>query len=481
MGHKKVISRRKFLKTVGTGALAIGLASSLSPFQVSGQPKTLKIMQWSHFVPAYDRWFDPFAKKWGEARRPPVEVVVDHISFADIVPRANAQVAALKGHDLFQFIAPPAAFEPHTIDMTDVIAAVERKHGPYLDLTRKSSFNPVTNRFYGFSHVWTIDPGDYRKSIWTRVGLPNGPSTWAELLEAGIEIKKLKDDKGRQLVKIPVGIGYSQDIDSNMAVRSMMWSFGASIQDKDENIVLNSPETLAALEYGVRLFKEAMAPDILTWNAASNNQALIAGETAYILNSISAYRTAQDLKLPAADDIFFVPALKGPKAQLASEHVIGVYVIWKFAEQQDLAKEFLAFLMDNAREGVLQSKLYDTPSFLGAVADPGTALDRKIASGLKWLDGLFEKDPFGSNPIDKLAVMKPSEALKWSTNIGHPGPANPAEGEIFDTFVLCDMFAKAATGTLSPAAALAEADTRVKAIYKKWRARGLVGGGGADK
>jgi len=479
--NKQFISRRKFLKTVGAGALAIGLASGLSPFRVSGQPKTLKIMQWSHFVPAYDAWFDPFVKKWGQERKPPVEVTVDHISFADIIPRANAEVAAQKGHDLFHFLAPPAAFEPQVIDMKDLVETAEKKHGPYLDLARKSSFNPVTKKFYGFSPVWTIDPGDYRSSIWAKVGMPKGPSTWDELLKGGIEIKKLKDDKGRQLVKIPIGVGYSQDIDSNMATRAIMWSFGASTQDAESNITLNTPETLAALEYGVKLFKEAMAPDILTWNAASNNQALNAGETAYILNSISAYRTAQDLKLPVADDIFFVPALKGPAGQFASEHVMGVYVIWKFAEQQDLAKEFLAFLIDNAREGVLQSKLYDTPSFIGAVADPGTPLEKKVESGLKWLDGLFENDPFGSKPADKLAALKPGEALKWSTNIGHPGPAHPAEGEIFDTFVIPDMFAKAATGRLSPKAALEEADAKVKAIYKKWRERGLVGGGGKDK
>lgn len=476
-----VVSRRSFLKRFGAGALAVGLASSLSPFRVSGQPKTLKIIQWNHFVPAYDKWFDPFAKEWGQKRTPPVEVTVDHIGFADIVPRANAEVAAQKGHDLFMFLAPPSDFEPQTVDMTDVVKKVEAKHGPILDLARRSSFNPVTNKFYGFSDMWVIDPGDYLKSVWTQVGKPNGPSTWQELLEGGIAIKNLKDPQGRQLVKIPIGIGFSQDIDSNMATRAILWSFGASTQDEKSNIVFNSPETLAALEYGVKLYKEAMAPDILTWNAASNNQALNARETSYILNSISAYRTAQDQKLPVADDIFFVPALQGPKAQWASEHVMSVYVIWKFAEQPDLAKEFLVHLVDNAREASLQSKLYNTPSFIGAAADPGTPLAQKVESGTKWLDAQFEKDPFGSNPANKLAAIKPSDAVKWSTNIGHPGPAHPAEGELFNTFVLPDMFAKAATGRLSPQDAIKEADKKIKEIYKKWRERGLVGGGGNDR
>ena len=34
-----------------------------------------------------------------------------------------------------------------------------------------------------------------------------------------------------------------------MAGRALMWSFGASIQDENEQVVLNSPETVAAVEY----------------------------------------------------------------------------------------------------------------------------------------------------------------------------------------------------------------------------------------
>jgi hypothetical protein len=39
-----------------------------------------------------------------------------------------------------------------------------------------------------------------------------------------------------------------------------------------------------------------------------------------------------------------------------------------------------------------------------------------------------------------------------------------------------DMFAKAATGKLTPEKALEEANTRIKQIFNDWRKRGLVGG-----
>src|SRR5205807_1744203 len=141
--------------------------------------------------------------------------------------------------------------------------------------------------------------------------------------------------------------GMSQELDSNMAARAMVWSFDGSVQDANENVVLKSDHTLEALEFGVRLFKAGMNPSVMSWNAASNNQALNARQTGYILNSISAYRTAQDNKLPVADDIFFVPALKGPRGTgWASEHVMGI--------TSSLAQPVMPITCSLARDGHLR-------------------------------------------------------------------------------------------------------------------------------
>jgi len=128
---------------------------------------------------------------------------------------------------------------------------------------------------------------------------------------------------------------------------------------------------------------------------------------------------------------------------------------------------------------MLASKLYNFPSFYGAAADPGTALAKKNEAGAAWIAAQCNKDPFGSTPPDKLALL--ARSLPWSTNLGYPGFANPAEGEIFDTYVLTDMFAKAATGALSPKDAMTEASNRTKEIFNKWRQKKMVPGGGKDK
>ena len=67
-------------------------------------------------------------------------------------------------------------------------------------------------------------------------------------------------------------------------------------------------------------------------------------------------------------------------------------------------------------------------------------------------------------------------ATDWTTNVGHPGPANAAIGEVFATFVIPNMFAKAARGDMSPQAAVADAEAKIKEIFQKWRGQGLVGG-----
>ena len=107
------------------------------------------------------------------------------------------------------------------------------------------------------------------------------------------------------------------------------------------------------------------------------------------------------------------------------------------------------------------------------------AVAQKPAAGNKWLEQATANDPFGSNPPSKLKPI--ATALQWATNIGHPGPANPAESEIFDTFVLPTMFANAATGRMSAKQALDDAHQQAKKIFEKWRSKGLVAGGSGDR
>jgi multiple sugar transport system substrate-binding protein len=241
----------------------------------------------------------------------------------------------------------------------------------------------------------------------------------------------------------------------------MIWSFGGGVQDEDENVAINSPATIAAVEYMAELFGGAMTDEVFAWNAASNNQGMASGALSYILNSISAYRTAQEQNPVVADDIFFVPALEGPEAALAAQHVLYNWIVPNHATNPDAAQEFLLHYTANYAHACYNSKLYDFPAFIERVPN---------------LDAWMAEDPFGSNPPDKLGFMTYDQVVEWTTNIGHPGPTSPAIGEVFGTNIIPNMLAKAARGEMDPEASVADAEGQIKRIFDRWRSQGLVGG-----
>lgn len=468
----KKFSRRDFLKKAGIGAAGLALGPTMFTNVFAQKPgrRTLRLLQWSHFVPRYDKWFDPFAKRWGEEHN--VNVIIDHISLSDLRSTFASEIVAGSGHDLIEFIDPPSDFEPSVLDLTDVNHEAQKKFGKQVPFCTKSSYNQDTKKFYGFCHGWTIDPGDYRKSLWQKAGKGDGPRTWEDLLTYGA---KIKQEQGVQ-----VGIGISQELDTNMAERALLWSFNTSIQDEHQNIVLDNKNTIEALKFMTNLYNKALTPEVFGWNPASNNQLLIAGRASFILNSISAYRSAQKDVPEIAKDVYFTPALKGPGGMgWVSEHVIYVSVIPKFASKNaDLAKQFLLDLVANYDKAMWESELYASPSFFNAAVPSGDRGYPKVKGAKIMRDcfkAWFSDDPYALPGESKGKLVPLMDAEKWSTNVGHPGPANPAIGEIFGTFVLPNMFARVVRGTQKPEESVKQAAAECRKIFDKWKAQGLIG------
>jgi multiple sugar transport system substrate-binding protein len=413
----------------------------------------LHILQWSHFVPQYDTWIDPFAVDWGNANG--VDVTVDHVNIADLNPSLAAAIDAGQGPTLVELPLAAANFVEGLHDLTDLNMRAQELFGEQAETCINNSYLPANDMWYGYCHGWVPDPGDYDRALWTEAGFPNGPSTWEELLEGGAFIR---DELG-----VPMGLGLSPEIDSNMALRGIIWSFGASIQDENECVSVNTPEMLEAVNFVNDLYNSTMTEEVFSWDAASNNQGLIAGELSYILNSISAYRSLQKIDPEAADNIGFVPALAGPGGERhASAHLWYIYVIPNYVEigspEYLAAEEYMLHLTANYNQATFNSELYNFPAFESTVPQ---------------LEGWLNNDPFGSRPADKLTVLL--TAKDWVTYLGWPGPSSPAIAEIYATNIVPTVFGQAALGELSPEEAVAELETQVTAIFEKWRERGLVG------
>lgn len=438
------VSRRNFIKVTGAGAIAAAASGPffLFPERAAAQQKSLTILQWSHFVPAYDQWFDNvFTKQWGEKND--TNVTVDHITLTEIEARAAAEVAARKGHDLIMFLEPPSAYEEQVIDHGEIYQEVEKKWGKPVDLAVRSTYDPGTKKYFAFSDSYVPDPGNYRKDLWSEVGYPNGPATWDELLDGARKIRKKSGN--------PCGLGLSQELDTSMAMRALLWSYGASVQDADGHVTINSKPTIETLKFMKALYTETETPEVFTWDPSSNNRAILAGRVSYVQNAISVTRQAEKDNPKMSQEIQLVKALKGPAAALASEHVMSCYAIWNFAQNKEGAKKFLVDLINDFPAAFKASEFYNFPSFAKTVPD----LAKEVSN-----------DPKASPP-DKYKVI--ADALSWSTNIGHPGYATPAISEIFTTWVIPTMFAKVARGQSTPEQAAKDAEAECNRIFARWK------------
>ena len=442
-------SRRNFIKAVGGSALATGIgANIIVPGRARAARKTLKILQWVHFVPAYDAWFNSERiKDWGEKND--TDVIVDNIHTAGIPSRARAEVSAQRGHDLFLFNWPPPAYEDQVVDMSDVYQECERRVGKPIDLAIKSTYNPKTKKYFAFSPSFTPDPVNWRQDLFSQVGLSKGPTTWDEVRSFGSKI--------RQQSGTPVGIGLAQEEDTSMALRTIMYSWGAHEQDEAGNPVLNSKQTVDAIKFVKSLFEETMTPDVFTWDTSSNNRWMLAGKCSLAVNAISITREAENKGMTdISRKIQLARALKGPVRAIGLEHVMSCYVVWKFAENIAGAKQFLVDYTTDFKPAFLASQFYNFPCFPKTVPD------------LRQIIAYDDR----AQPADKYKVLE--DVLSWATNVGYPGHANAAIDEIFSTWLLNLMFAKAAAGALSPEEALKEADTACERIFAKWKDRGLI-------
>ena len=125
-------------------------------------------------MPPYDEWFNKkYTKEWGAKND--TEVIVDNIGLAQINARANAEVAAGKGHDIVQFNWPPPAFEQQVVPMNDVYQELEKKLGKPIDLCVKSTYNPKTKQYFALSPSFTPIPSTTARTSSARSACRTGP------------------------------------------------------------------------------------------------------------------------------------------------------------------------------------------------------------------------------------------------------------------------------------------------------------------
>jgi multiple sugar transport system substrate-binding protein len=455
----KVLTREELVRRGAAATFAVSMFGGLADRALAygGPPRyahrqlkgDLKIMQWSHFVPDYDKWLDgTYIKQWGEKND--VQVTIDHINNALLPATAASEVAAQSGHDLFQFLFPPSALEQQTIPLNDIVQEVTKKVGKMTDVAYKSSYNPKTKRYFGFADNYVPDPIHYRHSLWFNAGV--APNTWDNVRKAA---KKLKD------AGHPVGLGMSNELDSNMFLMSLLYCYGGALQTADNKPAINTKGTVEALKVMRDIYQQGESDEVFAWTTSSNNQAFLAGRLSLAVNAVSIARSAEDSGNTAlSDDTWIAPFPRGAVRRLGNEHVMGVFFIWKFAQNKENAKKYLVDQQLAYRDHFVQSKFYNFPAWTNAVKG-GFKTMRKLAAADK------------HKPLGKYTVLT-TIAEKYTTNVGYPGFGNAAVGDIFNQSLIPQMFAQVAQGKMSPEDAAKSMQGQFSTIYAKWKAQGLV-------
>jgi len=423
------LTRRQFLGTSAAGALA---APHVWVKPAWAQQKQVSILTWSHFVPAYDKWFDQWGQEW--AAKNGVKLTIDHIPHLNLPAKIAAEVATQTGHDIVQMAASGTEkWAPALLDVNDLADKLGKKYGGWSSLAE--NYSMVKGHYYSIPYYFIDFPGLYRKDLWTEIGMPNGPDTWDELRVGGAKLKA----KG-----FPIGIGLAHHNDSRNSWRAIMWCHGGSEVAKDgKTITWNSKEVREGLKYFRALYKEAMTPEVLSWDDASNNRLLASGRGSWIHNPISAYRTIEGQNKELADKIHISLSPKGPAGRLSFANCLA-YGVTKFSKNQDVAKSFLEALTDSYKDAFRASTGYNNPFLKGYAKGPLP---------------IISEDP-------KLKLLEKSPEYHFTQ--GYPGPVTAASDEVYQQFVMIDACAQFCSDKMDLEQTMKWAEDKLKAIYAKF-------------
>ena len=402
------VSRRRFLQA-SAGAVAGLSLTALDRAPALAQKRELTFLSWNHFVPAADdelrRQAEVFSKQAG------VTVRVDTIAHLQLPAKRAAEAQSQSGHDiLLTGGADPFLFENQLADIGDLVDDLGKKWGGWYPFAAESG--QTKSGWKAVPWFWISFPATYNMAHFKKAGLEY-PKTWAELLQHGKSLKKQGN---------PVGIAISHCADANTTYWSIAWCHGAKVLEADgKTPAINSDKTAQVIEYYKELYRDAMDPEVLSWDDASNNRGILSGKYSWIHNPISPYNAALKEKMPIADDINHHPSPAGP-AGTHSAPPINMISVWKFSKNIPLATEFLKFLFqkENYDAWIVASNAFNHPPLRHLADHPIWARNPKFA-------------------------MLPKEA-EFAHPRGWPAKPNDAVGRIEVNYVLPDMVAKAVNG-----------------------------------
>ncbi len=398
---------------------------------------SLRILRWSQFVSTDQPTFERHAAEF--TRRTGVPVRVEYESFTDVQPKAAAAANVGAGPDIvIGFFDEPHLWPDKLVPVTDLAEYLGRKYGGWFDVAPQYGFSQERGQWIGLPIGAPGSEINYRISWVKEAGFDPDQARFPKTNDEFLRLARALKARGH-----PTGFALGKAVgDANTWTHWLLWSHGAKVLAPDnKTIVINSQETVNALEYGRQLF-ETMIPGVGGWLDPNNNRAFLAGEIALTNNGISIYFAAKNDFPEIARDMDHANYPIGPAGRPTELHLFSQAYIFSYSKYPNAAKEFLRFIM----EEVQYSRWVN--SMLGYVTHPLRAYN-----GL----AVWRSDPKATPFRDAIARMLPHSYA------GSPGPKS---ARALAEFVVVDMVAEALTGRRNVRDAIRAAEDRLRRIYQ---------------
>jgi len=439
------IIRRREAMALGASAAALALAR-----QATGQtiPKadvaplnlpiekgaTLRLLRPARFVEPDEVIFRANSAKF--AKETGVEIKVDLVGWEDIRQQTAVSANTGAGPDIILgWAEDPHIYADKVIELSDVAEYLGKKYGGWMFLGEKFGKKAKTNNWIGLPMGGSGGPLVYRASALKEAGHDKVPTDHAGLLKVCQDLKKINK---------PAGFALGNAVgDANGFANWMLWSHGGALVDDDGKVIINSKETLNALNFVKELYPNFVS-GTMSWNDISNNRAYASNELFFTSNGVSLYFSLKNdpATKAIADDTEHAPLVKGLASSAPMSATVLNGMVFKHSKFPNAAKAYLAFMME--------AEQYDPwlTGCLGYWSHPLKAYDKSK---------VWESDP-------KIALYRETMNNQfWS---GYKGPITQAAGTVTAEYILVQMFASVASGQATPADAAKEAERRTRRYYR---------------
>lgn len=432
-------TRRKFLKT----SAGVGLAAGVSP-ALLGAAKAwaadsmwtpedgaeIRMLRWKRFVQSEGDMTESLISAFSEATG--VKVRIDSEGFEDLRPKAAVSASIGSGPDIVWTIhADPHLYPDALVDMSDVCTYLGDKYGGWYPIAEEYSVS--NGKWISVPYVFSGNFLNYRPSMVKAAGFDTFPENTDDFLKLMQNLKKNGTPGG-------FALGNASG-DGNCWTHWVLWSHGGKVIDENDNVVLDSPETVASLEYAAELGK-TFAPGCASWLDGHNNKAMLQGDVSLSNNGISIYAAAvREGMTEIAEDFDHAYYPIGPVGEPTEFHVQFPMMVYKHSQYPNACKALIAWLMEAEQfNEFLQASVGYLSHTLRAYAD----------------NPVWTEDP-------KRKVFK--DTTERSKSFAYAGKLGYNASSVFADFVVVNMVAEAALGTKTPKQAAADAHARAQRYY----------------